>query len=154
MSHAMQGSPRRIGYSEEFWQNGVHWTREWETTSVFLTWEPHEQYERQKDMTVKDELPRLVGAQYAIGDQWRNNSKKNCQLQIGTYQGHWQGVNNNGICHLPLWRWEMATHSSTLAWKIPRTERPGRLQSMGLQRVGHNWVTSLHFLWRLNPMLL
>ena len=33
---------------------------------------------------------------------------------------------------------EMATHSSTLAWKIPRTEEPGRLQSMGSQRVGHN----------------
>ena len=30
---------------------------------------------------------------------------------------------------------EMATHSSTLAWKIPWTEKPGRLQSMGLQRV-------------------
>ena len=33
---------------------------------------------------------------------------------------------------------EMAIHSSTLAWKIPRTEEPGRLQSLGLQRVGHN----------------
>ena len=33
---------------------------------------------------------------------------------------------------------EMATHSSTLAWKIPWTEWPGRLQSMGLQRVGHD----------------
>ena len=33
---------------------------------------------------------------------------------------------------------EMATHSSTLAWKIPWTEEPGRLQSMGLQRVRHN----------------
>ena len=31
----------------------------------------------------------------------------------------------------------MATHSSTLAWKIPWTEKPGRLQSMGSQRVGH-----------------
>ena len=37
----------------------------------------------------------------------------------------------------------MAPHSSTLAWKIPWTEEPGRLQSMGLQRVGHDWVTSL-----------
>ena len=37
----------------------------------------------------------------------------------------------------------MAPHSSTLAWKIPWTEEPGRLQSMGSQRVGHNWVTSL-----------
>ena len=34
---------------------------------------------------------------------------------------------------------EMATHSSTLAWKIPWTEEPRRLQSMGSQRVGHDW---------------
>ena len=33
---------------------------------------------------------------------------------------------------------EMATHSSILAWKIPRTEEPGGLQSMGLQKVGHD----------------
>ena len=33
---------------------------------------------------------------------------------------------------------EMATHSSILAWRIPWTEEPGRLQSMGLQRVRHN----------------
>ena len=33
---------------------------------------------------------------------------------------------------------KMATHSNTLAWKIPWTEEPGRLQSMGLQRVGHD----------------
>ena len=33
---------------------------------------------------------------------------------------------------------EMSTHSSILAWRIPRTEEPGRLQSMRLQRVGHN----------------
>ena len=38
---------------------------------------------------------------------------------------------------------EMATHSSTLAWKIPWMEEPGRLQSMGSQRVRHNWATSL-----------
>ena len=38
---------------------------------------------------------------------------------------------------------EMATHSSTLAWRIPWTEEPCRLQSVGSQRVGHNWATSL-----------
>ena len=37
----------------------------------------------------------------------------------------------------------MATHSSTLAWKIPWTEEPGRLQSTGLQRVWHDWVSWL-----------
>ena len=38
---------------------------------------------------------------------------------------------------------EMATHSSTLAWKIPWMEEPGRLQFTGSLRVGHHWVTSL-----------
>ena len=37
----------------------------------------------------------------------------------------------------------MAPHSSTLAWKIPWVEEPGRLQSMGSLRVRHDWVTSL-----------
>ena len=41
---------------------------------------------------------------------------------------------------------EMATHSSILAWKIPWMEEPSWLLSMGLQRVGHDWVTSLHLL--------
>ena len=37
----------------------------------------------------------------------------------------------------------MAPHSSTLAWKIPWMEEPGRLQSMGSLRIGHDWATSL-----------
>ena len=44
----------------------------------------------------------------------------------------------------------MATHSSTLVWRIPWTEEPGGLQSMGLQRVKHDWVTNtfnFHFFW-------
>ena len=55
----------------------VHWRREWQTTSVFLPGEPHEHYERENDRTLKDELPRSVGTQYATGDQWRNNSREN-----------------------------------------------------------------------------
>ena len=37
---------------------------------------------------------------------------------------------------------EVATHSSILAWRIPWTEQPGRLQSMGSQRVGRDWATN------------
>ena len=48
----------------------------------------------------------------------------------------------------------MATHSSILAWRIPWTEEPGKLQSMGSQRVGHDWATSLSFhLWEPGPDL-
>ena len=54
------------------------------------------------------------------------------------------------------------THSSTLAWKIPWTEEPGRLQSMGSLRVGHDWVTSLSLFtfmywrrkWQPTPVFL
>ena len=51
----------------------------------------------------------------------------------------------HGLGHCS-WGWlgkALAPHSNTLAWKIPRTEEPGRLQSMGSLRVGHGWVTSL-----------
>ena len=56
----------------------------------------------------------------------------------------------------------MASHSSTLAWKIPWMEEPGRLQSMGLLGVGHNWVTSLSLFtfvhwrrkWQPTPVFL
>ena len=55
--------------------------------------------------------------------KWRNSSGHCLQLSV----------------YFPL----MAPHSSTLAWKIPWTEEPGGLQSMGSLRVGHNWATSL-----------
>ena len=56
----------------------------------------------------------------------------------------------------------MATHSSTLAWKLPWMEEPRRLRSMGLQRVGHNWATSLSLFtfmhwrrkWQPTPVFL
>ena len=44
----------------------------------------------------------------------------------------------------------MATHSSVLAWRIPWTEEPGRVQSMGLQRVGHDWATNTFTFFCLN----
>ena len=47
---------------------------------------------------------------------------------------------------------EMATHSSMLAWRIPWTEEPGGLQSMGSQRVRHDWATNTHMCnWEIWP---
>ena len=52
----------------------------------------------------------------------------------------------------------MAPHSSTLAWKIPWTEEPGRLQSMRSHRVGHDWsdivAAAAEFQWHPTPVLL
>ena len=62
-----------------------------------------------------------------------SNSKKNLPAMQET-QGRslgWEGPLEEG----------MATHSSVLAWRIPRTEEAGGLQSMGSQRVGHDWAS-------------
>ena len=56
----------------------VCWRREWQTTYLE---NPMKSMKRQKDRTLKDELPRSVSAQYATGDQWRNNSRKNEEME-------------------------------------------------------------------------
>ena len=68
------------------------------------------------------------------------------------------------FCISCVGRWEkaVAPHSSTLAWKIPWTVEPGRLQSMGSLRVGQDWVTSLSLFtfmhwrrkWQPTPLFL
>ena len=84
----------------------------------------------------------------------------------GSALEHWSSESEPCLClsratlvaNLPAmwgtWVWslgwedplEKGTHSSSLAWRIPRTEEPGRLQSTGSQRVGHDWVTfTFHF---------
>ena len=70
-----------MGHGGEFWQNVVHWRREWQTTSVFLSWEHHEQYEKAKGYDTKRRTPQVIGAQYATGEEWRNNSRKNEEMK-------------------------------------------------------------------------
>ena len=55
----------------------IYRRKEWQTSSVFLSWEPYEQSEKAKRYDTKGELPRSVGAQYATGEGWRNNSREN-----------------------------------------------------------------------------
>ena len=51
---------------------------------------------RQKDMTMKDELPRSVGAQYTTGEEWRNNSRKNEEMEPKQKQHPVEGVTGDG----------------------------------------------------------
>ena len=81
---------------------------------------PVNSMERQKGMTLKDELPRSV-------------KHLPTMLETQVQSLGWEDFLEK----------EMATHSSILAWKIPRMEEPCRLQSVRLQRVGHDRVTSV-----------
>ena len=90
----------------------------------------------------QEDITSLLYALAFFGHSWK--------FYISTHNGNWvkKPRRTGGISQL-LHELEdesekaMATHSSTLAWKIPWTEEPGRLQSMGLLRVGHDWATSL-----------
>ena len=57
---------------------------------------PMNSMKRQKDRTLKDELPRAVGVQYATGDQWRDNSKKNEETEPKQKQHPVMGVTGDG----------------------------------------------------------
>ena len=91
MRHAMQGHPRQTAHSQEFWQNLVHWRREWQTTPVFSPQELHERYEKTKNMTPEDEPPRSEGVWYAVGEEQRKSSRKNEEAKKMLSSGYVQG---------------------------------------------------------------
>ena len=66
------------------------------STLAFLPWEPHEQYEKAKYKTLNYELPRLVGAQYATREEWRNNSGKNEEMEAKQKQHEVVDVTGDG----------------------------------------------------------
>ena len=69
--------------------------------------------------------------------EWNKSEKNKCCILTHIY-GIYKDGTDKFIC-----RAAMEKLSSTLAWQIPWTEEPGRLQSMGSRRVGHDWATSL-----------
>ena len=76
-SHALWGYLRQAGMverSDTMWSTGE---RNGKALQYSCLENPMNSRKRQKDRTLKEELPRSVGAQYATGDQWRNNSRKN-----------------------------------------------------------------------------
>ena len=95
----------------------------------------------------KSELSEPQGA-LGLGWPWRSvpSWKQTLYLCItgGTVVKNLPSTQETGVLSLgqeDLLEKGRATHSSILAWRIPRTEEPGWLQSMGLRRVGHDWVT-------------
>ena len=59
----------------------LSWRRKWQSSFSILALRTPNSMKPQKDRTLKDELPRSVGAQYATGDQSRNNSRKNEEME-------------------------------------------------------------------------
>ena len=105
------------------WIGKIPWGRAWQTAPVFLPRESHGPDFSKRAKTL---------------DKVLNKTKVKLPLM------YW-GVallENSKYPQYPMEK-AMAPHSSTLAWKIPWMEEPGRLQSMGSLRVRHDWATSL-----------
>ena len=97
-----------------------------------------------------------------------NEAMKKSYLRMGHSSGFQifqpKSIENYMYIYIQIYNLEkaMAPHSSTLAWKIPWMEEPGRLQSMGSLRVGHDWATSLSLFtfmhwrrkWQPTPVFL
>ena len=81
LSHAVWGHPRWAGMverSDRMWSTGEG---NGKPLQYFCLENPMNSMKKQKDRIVKDELPRSVGAQYATGDHWRSNSRKNEEIK-------------------------------------------------------------------------
>ena len=85
---ATQDGQVMLESSDKTWSTGEG-RSEWQTTPVFLPC-------KQKDVTLKDELPRSVGAQYATGEERRNNSRKNEEMEPKQKQCPFVDVTGDG----------------------------------------------------------
>ena len=70
-----------MGHGGDFWQNVSHWRREWQTTSIFLPWEPHEQYEKARRYDTERCTPQVGRCPICCWEEWRNNSRKNEEME-------------------------------------------------------------------------
>ena len=81
MSHAMQGTQDgwvMMESSDKMWSTGEGNGKPLQYSCLE---NPMNSMKKQKDRTLKDELPRLAGAQYATGEEWRNSSRKNEEME-------------------------------------------------------------------------
>ena len=80
LSHALWGHPRRVMVerSDRMWSTGEGNGKPLQYSCLE---NPMNSMKRQNDRILKEELPRSVGAQYATGDQWRNNFRKNERME-------------------------------------------------------------------------
>ena len=96
MSYALFNHPRWMGHDECSDKLRFSGEGNGKTLQYSCLENPMNSRKRQKDKTLKDELTRLVGAQYATGDQWRNNSRKNEETEPKQKQPSVMDVTGDG----------------------------------------------------------
>ena len=132
-------------------------------THVFVSWY---HYPAITPLVISSLYCDYFGALFLSPNSGFNKHPQFPEKPINTFSLNFLSVPNNLVSkrgHLSyITEKAIAWHSSTLAWKIPWMEEPGRLQSMGLLRVGHDWATSLSFFtfmrwrrkWQPTPVFL
>ena len=121
------------------------YTRQWHPTPVLLPGKSHGRRSLVGSMgslesDTTEQLPFHFSLS-CIGEGNGNPLKCSCLENPRDRGASWAAV--YGVAQSRTWLKRLSSSSSTLAWKIPWMEEPGRLQSMRLLTVGHDWATSL-----------
>ena len=121
----------------------------WSHSVVSDSWQPHE-LQPTRLLRPWDFPGKSTGVGCHFGALWRYSSHTCFLVLVAQAVKNLPATQETWVQSLgredPLEQ-KMATHTSILAWRIPWTEKPGGLQSMGSQRVRHDWATNIFTLW-------
>ena len=138
-----------MGHGGEFWQNMVHWRREWQTTSVFLPWEPHEQCEKAKRWDTERWTPQVVkcpicywrSVENSLQKDWKDRHKAKTTPSCGHD-----------------WRWSCKEQCCIGAWKVSSINQ-GKLEVikhemarvnidiLGISKLKCTWMGDDHYIY-------
>ena len=118
----MRGHPRQMGHGGEFWLNWSTGAGNGKPLQYLCPENSMNNMKRQNDRILKEELRRSIGAQYATGDQWRNNCRKNEETEPKQIQPPGVNMTGNGS---KVWCYE---EQYCIATSNVRSKNPGKLE--------------------------
>ena len=116
----------------------ISWRTEWQPTPVFLPGKSHGQRNLAGYSPQGSKESNMTEAAWHTRMQRNKKPGDRCDQENYFSLSSIKFISELNVAYRLLWEKAMATHSSTLAWKIPWTEEPGGLQSMGSVRVGND----------------
>ena len=137
----------------------VHWKREQEIASVFLPWEPHEQYEKAKRYNTERWTPRSVGSQYVTGEEWRESFRKNEEMEPKQKQRTVVDVTGDRskvwCCkeQYCIWTWNVRSMNQGKLEGVEQKMSKVNIYILGISELKLDWNGRIYLRWTLHLLL-